>query len=98
MGNIDKKEKFEYTKNVVESLLSVNILINSRERKNVDARMIYCKIMRNSGYTLSEIGESISKHHSTIVHYMKQFEVLYEFDNSVKDSYDKCANALRLSS
>ena len=35
---------------------------------------VYCKILRNCGWTLSKIGESINRDHASMIHYLKRFE------------------------
>lgn len=65
----------------------VNILKETRKRPHVDARKIYARILKDKGWSLMKIGGTINKHHSTIIHYLKDMEWLLEHDSSVRDVY-----------
>jgi len=42
----------------------------------VKARMFYFKIARMNGYTFKEIGKSVNKDHSTVVHHIQKLDDL----------------------
>jgi hypothetical protein len=65
----------------------VDITKNTRKRPHVDARKIYARILKDKGWSLQKIGNSIDKHHSTIIHYLKDVEWLIEHDASVREIY-----------
>ena len=75
---------------IIQANSQINILEKKRSREAVDARMIYAKILREKGYTLPQIGKSISKDHSTIVHYVKTFDFLSNQLEDLRYNYDKC--------
>lgn len=65
----------------------VDIIKNTRTRPHVDGRKVYARILKDKGWSLQKIGNSINKHHSTIIHYLKDVEWLIENDASVRDIY-----------
>lgn len=72
---------------VVEGELDINIFGDSRKRKLVDARIIYAKIAREYNYSFKSIGRNIGKDHSTIIHYMKNFDWLFSSDTEFRETY-----------
>ena len=75
---------------VVENIFGVNILSKSRNRTVVDARIIYAKILRNTGFSLHFIGDVLAKDHSTIVHYCYEADDMIKFVPDIKKKYVIC--------
>jgi orotate phosphoribosyltransferase-like protein len=61
-------------KEIILEELCLDIDSDSRIKPLIDAKVIYCKILRNCGWTLSKIGESINRDHASMIHYLKRFE------------------------
>lgn len=72
---------------IVEGELDINIYGDSRKRNLVDARIIYAKLSREYNYSFKSIGEPIGKDHSTIIHYMKNFDWLFSSDTEFREMY-----------
>ncbi len=72
---------------LVNAEFCVDLSKNTRERKVVDARKVYAKILRCYGWSLGRIGKSIRKHHSTIIHYLKDVEWLLEHDSFIREKF-----------
>lgn len=53
----------------VESIIS-----ESRKSNLVAARSIVCRKMRQEGFSLEEIGETINRHHASVVHSLKTYK------------------------
>ena len=65
----------------------IDITKPTRQRAYVDARKIYARILTDKGWSLNRIGRTIGKHHSTIIHYLKDIEWLIEHDASIRTIY-----------
>lgn len=79
---------------IVNKHFNENILRKSRRVNLVNARMVFSKILRERGYTLSQIGRFLSKDHSTIVNYMSNFSTYLHQDRHLRESYMICAEEL----
>jgi len=82
----------EELKRIVNDVFLVDIEIESRKRDVVDARKVYSKILRDSGYSYELIGKTINKNHATIMHYVKNIEHLISYDQILKNKYVDCKN------
>lgn len=78
---------------LISDTLEIDLMKETRVREYVYARYIYAKIMRDKGFSLSYIGNTINKDHATIIHALKQFEFLKNYDD-FKKMYDKVRMAL----
>jgi chromosomal replication initiation ATPase DnaA len=96
MNNKAIQKEINYLKGVIEKVLDLDISKNCRERDIVDGRIIYSKILRDRGHTLSNIGQPVHKDHTTILHYLKQFDSLYEYDKKFSSNYDICSSVIPL--
>lgn len=81
------KDELDAIRIVVEGELDIDIFGDSRKRKLVDARIIYAKIAREHNYSFKSIGRRIGKDHSTIIHYMKNFDWLFSSDTEFRETY-----------
>ncbi len=77
-------ETKERLKSVIESVYKIDICRKTRRRDYVSARTTYVQIMRDMGLGVEEIGRSIGKHHSTVLHNTKCFHDYYKFDKRFK--------------
>jgi hypothetical protein len=70
---------------------------NLRERRRyndiINARMIYSYILRGLGYTLTDIGKSLGKHHATIINYLDNMEGYLHNDPALRKKFDKVSNS-----
>lgn len=99
LNHMESKSKYIVGKFDVESSIAreianrvfdANILDKYRKPSNVMARMTYARMLQGRGYTTSEIGASIGKNHSTIVHYARTLRNLYDTEVSTRVSVDIC--------
>ena len=75
-------------KNIVNSVLSLDVDQKGRERHLVYARSICYKIMRDEMYyTLSFIGKQFGKHHASVMHSLKEFEWINKYDKNFERTY-----------
>ena len=82
----------EKLKEIVSQVFDTNINIKTRKRNNVEARMIFSKILREDGNTFESIGKAINKDHSTIVYYVNQASTLIKQSIELSDKYLECKN------
>ena len=82
----------EKLKEIVSKVFDTNINIKTRKRNNVEARMIFSKILREDGNTFESIGNAINKDHSTIVYYVNKASVLIKQSIELSDKYLECKN------
>ena len=82
----------EKLKDIVSKVFDTDINIKTRKRNNVEARMIFSKILREDGNTFESIGNAINKDHSTIVYYVNQASVLIKQSIELSDKYLECKN------
>jgi hypothetical protein len=80
----------ESLKQIVNEIFLIDIESKSRKRGIVDGRKVYSKILRDLGYSYELIGSTINKDHATIMHYVKDIDSLFEFDNVFKKRYNLC--------
>lgn len=78
---------------LISDTLEVDLMKETRVREYVYARFVYSKIMRDKGFSLSYIGNTINKDHSTIIHALKQFELLKNYED-FKKIYNKVRIAI----
>ena len=77
---------------IVNEVFLVDLTLNNRKRETVDARKVYSKILRDSGYSYEFIGKTINKDHATIIHYIKNIDHLLSYDQALIDKYIVCKN------
>lgn len=87
-----RQEEIDELQKIVNDVFLVDIQVKGRKRGVVDARKVYSKILRDSGYSYELIGETINKDHATIIHYVKNIEYLLSYDRILIDKYIACKN------
>ena len=75
---------------IVDRVFNENIKSRRRKREIVYARMVFSKILRDRGYTTTDIAKYINKDHTTIVHYGKTAINLMAQFPSYKSQYLTC--------
>jgi len=101
------KYKLEFTKERDEKIKSeisqrynldwMHIESQSRVRIIVDARRLYCGILRNIfRLTYQEIGDILNKNHATIIHNINQHDAFVRILKSYKKNYDEIERTLML--
>lgn len=87
--------EWTYVISTINAILGVDILNGHRNRELVDARTIFYYVMRNDfNKGLSAIGRHVRKNHATVLHSLKNFEILIKSDKKFKEDYQKVMSAL----
>ena len=74
------------------------IASRSRKRGIIDARRLYCGVLRNVfGLTFHQIGEILNKNHATIVHSIKIHDNFVKILKSYKKNYEEIESMFYLS-
>jgi len=87
-----KMDKLSYLKVLCSNLnvaLKIDIKKKTNKKEYTWGRMIYYHLAKkNTLHTLAKIGEIVSTDHSTVVHGVKKYNELYEFDSYFKKYAD----------
>ena len=75
---------------IVAKVFEDDILHGRRYRNVIDARKVYSYILRENGYTYSDIARFMLKNHATILHHCKDAPYLLECDAELKEKYLLC--------
>lgn len=86
------EEEIEALKEIVNNVFCVDLSKVTRERKLVDARRVYSKVLRDRGYTFELIATALKKDHATVIHYMRSVDSILLYDKDVREKYMTCKN------
>lgn len=99
-----KEKKISQISEIINTTLNVNIFENSRKRQVVDARSLFCYILRKDlNYTLHQVKDYFNENgkiitHCTVFHSVKLFEQkkhLHELRNTIMQTVDPKYNLLK---
>ena len=82
-------------KEIILEEIYIDVDAETRKREVIEGRIIYCKILRDCGWTMSRIGSTINKNHATVVHYIRRFEEnqdIYAEESFIMVNYAKVKN------
>tara|TARA_R110000868_G_scaffold800_4_gene5899 strand:+ start:185 stop:553 length:369 start_codon:yes stop_codon:yes gene_type:complete len=88
----NKMNELEKLQDIIFIVLGVDVKVKSRKRRNVDAKRIFSKILRDKGYTLIDISKFLNNHHTTVMFYLKNFDFLLVLFPDIEKAYNKCLN------
>ena len=83
-------EDVESVRKIVEMVTGGSVHAKNRKRTSVEARMIYATLLRDVGYSLKFIGDTLKKDHTTIIHYLRLLQDLKETDIHTTRKYLRC--------
>lgn len=69
---------------VVQKVCMLNMFKNSRERRYIQARMMFSYILKERGYGCSLIGKMLNKTHASIINYFNGMWWYIKTDDSFK--------------
>lgn len=82
---------------IVNEVMGVDIMKNTRNRLYIDGRAIYYKILRDEmNLSYAFIGKSVNKSHATILHAIRNINFYVERDAYLRDIYTRCLRKLDL--
>lgn len=75
-------------KKIIDNTLDIDISRDVRFPEYVFARAIYYKLLRDKGFSLVYIGDTLGKNHATVIYALKNFEIYKTFDD-FKQIYER---------
>lgn len=66
-----------------------DVFTKCRERRYVDARITFAKLLQEQGYGCSHVADLLGRDHSTIIHYFRKGEELIEANPSFRKRFVK---------
>lgn len=73
---------------VIAKVCDLDIMKRTRERKYVDARMMFCYILLKEGATLTGLAEYLSMHHASVHHYRNRLPWVVKSDAVFREKYE----------
>lgn len=84
------REKVKALKRIVEQVCNISLDVRTRKRKNINARAIAYKILRDTEYmSYNFIGREFNKNHSTVLYSVKEFPYLILSDRQMERDYNE---------
>ena len=87
---MEDQKKIENIRNIVEMVTGERILSTTRYRGEVEARMIFASILKDTGMHVESIALSMKKSRYAAEYYLKRFNDLVELDSKFRSLYLKC--------
>lgn len=83
-------------KEIVEDYYKLKIDSKTRQRKYVEARAVYYKLLRESSrMSLQAIGNTMNRDHATVLYSLRQIKDWLEYDNEMNRDYNTINNRLQ---
>lgn len=73
----------------------MKLMSKNRTRRLAELRYMFFYIARSMKYSLTEIGQYVGKHHTTIIHGLDMFVTLYKQDDVFKNLYHDIVNNIK---
>lgn len=83
-----EKELYEKTINIVGKDVFDKIFEKCRKREVVYLRVIFTKFYRECGLLICDVGEKLNTDHATIGHYIKMYDINYEYSKDFRNLAD----------
>lgn len=80
--------------NTIQKVTGVDITTKTRKYEFIEARMIYYKLLRDRGYSLQEIGDTLDKNHATVLHGINVFNDIKDYDKDLMEKYSEAIQLL----
>jgi len=84
MINMTNKElrNYQWLRERILYHTKVDVLDKKRTRDNVNARVVFCKIAKETFWSrVGHIGEFLGKNHATVIHSVKGFDVVKNYEH-----------------
>lgn len=91
IDEIDHKNQRSLVKSIVDILGYTMEEIRSSDKHNAIAfaRHFLSRYLHDNGWTLSAIGRSINRHHTTIINSLRTMDSMLSYDRRTKEEYDE---------
>lgn len=92
----EERKRIDDLRNIVELVTGERILSITRYRGEVEARMIFSSLLKDTGMHVGSIAYNLKKSRYSADYYLKRFNDLIELDSNFKSLYLKCKDMSRL--
>jgi hypothetical protein len=75
---------------IVNAVFCTELLAPRRYQTQVEARMVFSKILSDRGHSLTSIGKFLNKNHATVIYYNRNIENLLEQFPHLLRRYSEC--------
>ena len=86
----EDKKKIDNLRNIVEMVTGERILSVTRYRGEVEARMIFASLLKDTGMHVESIAYNMKKSRYSAEYYLKRLNELLEVDSNFRRLYLKC--------
>ena len=86
----EERKKIDGLLNIVELVTGERILSVTRYRGEVEARIIFASLLKDTGMHVESIALSMKKSRYAAEYYLKRFNDLVELDSTFRSLYLKC--------
>lgn len=86
----DDRKKIDNLRNIVEMVTGERILSVTRYRGEVEARMIFASLLKDTGMHVESIAYNMKKSRYSAEYYLKRLNELLEVDSNFRRLYLKC--------
>ena len=93
---MEERRRIDGIRNIVELVTGERILSVTRYRGEVEARMIFSSLLKDTGMHVGSIAYNLKKSRYSADYYLKRFNDLVELDSNFKSLYVKCKDMSRL--
>ena len=90
----EKTDEVKKLIDIINSVFALDVTAKKRQPIFVQARMTYAKLLRDRGYTLKYIGNTIKKDHATIIHYLKIITNDLKYNEEFMYRFTKVSNMM----
>ena len=85
-----KEQQEEKLKRIVNGVFALDLTRKTRLRKYVNARMVYCDILKDLNLGSSQIARIFNCNHATVHNYWTKFQDIVKYDEVLRAKYLQC--------
>ena len=91
IAEIDIEKVAKELSDSISTMQGHNIIGGNRRRECAEGRGIFAKIMKeHEHWTYKRVGDHLNKTHATIIHIISKINLLLEYDEPMRQQYNKC--------
>ena len=87
---MEERKKIDDLRNIVELVTGERIISTTRYRGEVEARMIFAKLLNDTGMHIDSIAYNMKKSRYSADYYINRFYDLIEVDSDFRQLHQKC--------
>ncbi|QGH72862.1 MAG: chromosomal replication initiation protein [Podoviridae sp. ctrTa16] len=82
--------KVKAAESIVRNIMGVEISAKSRRRNIVEGKMVFAKLLRDSGMFLTDLSFVLDRDHTTVMYYVSTMNGLIETDPDMSVKFGRC--------